>query len=94
MNQGDGGASIWKPDMEPKEDVGIVQEDSSMLEPADGNSVPDQDPLVLREGSITRSRAQEKALQHLVKFVRAKVEELDEIKTKPACWFNVFKLCN
>ncbi|KAF3604387.1 hypothetical protein F2Q69_00035389 [Brassica cretica] len=80
--------------MEPKEDVGTIQEDSSMLEPADGNSVPDQDPLVLRGGPITRSRArsQEKALQHLLKFVRAKVEELDEIKTKPACWFNVFKL--
>ena len=96
VNQCDGGASSWKPDMEPKEDVGTVQEDSSMLEPADGNSVPDQDPLVLREGPITRSRAraQEKALQDLLKFVRAKVEELDEIKTKPACWFNVFKLCN
>ncbi|XP_013628485.1 PREDICTED: uncharacterized protein LOC106334699 [Brassica oleracea var. oleracea] len=86
VNQCDGGASSWKPDMEPKEDVGTVQEDSSMLEPADGNSVPDQDPLVLREGPITRSRAraQEKALQDLLKFVRAKVEELDEIKTKPA----------
>ena len=57
MNQGDGGASSWKPDMEPEEDIGIVQEDSSMLEPADGNSAPDQDPLVLREGPITRFRA-------------------------------------
>lgn len=55
-----------------------------------------QHPVTFWTGPTTRARAKahQEVIQHLAKLVRPKEEGETVGKEGPACWFNVFQLCN